>query len=142
MKTKAAILLAFILLLTCQAHAGDFEDNGDGTVADFDTGIVWQQADSGETMPWQEALDYCKALFLADNNDWRLPNIKELESLTDTTMYFPAVDETYFPGTNSLAYWASTTHAYLKSNAWLVDFIDGNVSILNKTANGYARCVR
>ncbi len=54
-----------------------FLDNGDGTIADRATGLVWQKADSGKGMNWQEALAYAEGLTLAGHSDWRLPNAKD-----------------------------------------------------------------
>lgn len=60
-----------------------FVDNGDGTVSDTATGLMWQQADNGAGTIWGEALAYCENLSLAGYDDWRLPNIKELHSIVD-----------------------------------------------------------
>ena len=61
----------------------DFVDNGDGTVTDHATGLMWQQADSGSGMDWEDALAYAEDSTMADYDDWRLPNIKELQSIVD-----------------------------------------------------------
>ncbi len=45
------------------------------------TGYTWQETPAGNTMQWQEAIDYCKSLTLADHDDWHLPTISELRSL-------------------------------------------------------------
>ncbi|MGE9294776.1 MAG: DUF1566 domain-containing protein [Puniceicoccales bacterium] len=60
-----------------------FVDNGDGTITDQATGLMWQQADSAQGMNWQDALAYAEASELAGYRDWRLPNAKELQSLVD-----------------------------------------------------------
>jgi hypothetical protein len=66
----------------------DFQDNGDGTITDRATGLMWSKADSGRGMNWQEALAWVQAKnrenFLG-HNDWRLPNAKELQSIVDYT---------------------------------------------------------
>lgn len=61
----------------------NFVDNGDGTISDLATGLMWQKADSGAGMNWQEALEYSESLALAGYDDWRLPNAKELQSIVD-----------------------------------------------------------
>ncbi len=66
----------------------DFTDNGDGTITDEATGLMWSQSDSGEGMTWEEALAWVQQM--NDENylgysDWRLPNAKELQSLVDYT---------------------------------------------------------
>lgn len=57
-----------------------FKDNGDGTVTDVLTGLMWQQGEN-ERMDWYSALKSCKEMKLAGHSDWRLPNLKELNSI-------------------------------------------------------------
>ena len=61
----------------------DYVDNGDGTISDLATGLMWQKADDGDSKDWEEALEYSENLELASFNDWRLPNAKELQSIVD-----------------------------------------------------------
>ncbi len=97
--------------------------NGDGTVTDQATSLMWMQSDSLTNYNWQEALEYAEQLEYAGYDDWRLPNIKELQSIVDytrspdthnsaaidpifnTTAIINEAGETDFP-----AYWSSTTH--------------------------------
>ena len=58
-------------------------DNGDGTVTDFATGLMWQKEDNGKLYDWQEALKYAEALTLGGYDDWHLPDAKELHSIVD-----------------------------------------------------------
>jgi len=128
MKRKIFFVLAVALLLCCSAalsFAAPFIDNG-STVTDTRTGLVWQKQDDGNTRTWDGALSYCEGLPLAGQNDWRLPNIKELESLTDDSRYNPAIDPV-FTGTKLSHYWSSTTYAYDPNYAWVVNFYDGYV---------------
>ena len=62
-----------------------FADNGDGTVTDSATGLMWAQADSIIGMDWESALAYAESSELAGHTDWRLPNTKELQSIVDYT---------------------------------------------------------
>ena len=62
-----------------------FTDNGDGTITDNATGLMWQQADDGTTRDWENALSYAEGLSLGGYDDWRLPNAKELHSILDYT---------------------------------------------------------
>lgn len=63
----------------------NFIDNGDGTITDLATGLMWQQSDDGNTYDWENALAYAEALTLAEHTDWRMPNAKELHSIVDYT---------------------------------------------------------
>jgi hypothetical protein len=60
-----------------------FCDHGDGTVSDEATGLMWQKGDSGRPMDWSGALAYAANLGLAGHRDWRVPSIKELQSIVD-----------------------------------------------------------
>lgn len=62
-----------------------FKDNGDGTISDYATGLMWQKADDGKARNWKDALAYADSLKLAGKSDWRLPNAKELQSIVDYT---------------------------------------------------------
>ena len=75
---------AFLVYL-CRGNAGyginDFQDNGDGTVTDHATGMMWAQEDSGSGMLWSNALAYAQQMNAANYlgyGDWRLPSAKEL----------------------------------------------------------------
>ena len=119
-----------------------FVDNGDGTVTDTSTGLMWQQATADTRMTWKEALSYCEGLSLAKHTDWRLPNKKELQSIVAYGAYNPAIDNDYFPDTMSSGYWASTTPAGNINRAWNYDFGDGNDYGRKKASSYYVRAVR
>jgi len=121
---------------------GNFIDNGDGTVTDTDTGLMWQKGTAPGNYTWQQALSYCESLSLGEHNDWRLPNVNELQSLVDYTRYDPSIDTTYFPNTVSDFFWSSTTSAHYPNGAWLVYFYYGNINVPDKSSYGYVRAVR
>jgi hypothetical protein len=120
----------------------DFSDNEDGTVTHYHTSLVWQQVDDNVTRTWENAISYCESLSLAGQTDWRLPNIRELQTLLDYSHWSPAIDSSLFPGTNSSIYWSSTTHAEVTEGVWGIDFNDGYLSAYYKTGSYYVRCVR
>ncbi|MEA3469367.1 MAG: DUF1566 domain-containing protein [Thermodesulfobacteriota bacterium] len=98
-----------------------YTDHSNGTVTDNSSGLMWQ---STESIPqtWQQAIIYAQSLELAGFNDWRLPNIKELASLIDSTRSNPAINTDFFPGCRPDAYWSSTQYAQKPGFAWYVDF--------------------
>ncbi|MDY7030605.1 MAG: DUF1566 domain-containing protein [Thermodesulfobacteriota bacterium] len=119
-----------------------FVDNSDGTVTDTSTGLIWQQETAGP-MSWEDALDYCENLSLAGNDDWRLPNRAELQSLVDYARYDPGIDTSAFPDTlSSYHYWSSTTTVYDTDFAWLVRFIYDGLGSAYKFDNYYVHAVR
>lgn len=106
--------------------SNEFIDNGNGTLTDAMTGLMWEQADSGSAMNWSDALTWAdtrNAEAYLGYNDWRLPNVKELQILVDytrapdttnsaaidpmfqTTSIINEASEVDFP-----FYWSSTTH--------------------------------
>jgi hypothetical protein len=157
MKLTILALLA-ALFCTTAAFAGNFNDNNDGTVTDLTTKLVWQQCSAGlsgtncatgaaGTYTWKNAITYCEGLSFGGFTDWRLPNFKELQSISDPTRYSPAINITYFPATQSSTYWSSTTYANETTDAWTVYFSAGWTygSTVNggaKTNAKYVRCVR
>ncbi len=87
-----------------------FIDNKDGTVIDQMSGLQWQKSDDGITRNWQQALKYCQNLKLGGFEDWRLPAIKELQSIVDYTKWNPAINNSYLNITDKTAwFWSSTT---------------------------------
>jgi len=61
----------------------DFKDNGDGTITDNATGLMWAKNDSEQGLDWKNALYYAENSELAGYSDWRLPNVKELQGIVD-----------------------------------------------------------
>jgi hypothetical protein len=89
-----------------------FTDNGDGTVTDGCTGLMWQQADDGVGRLWCEALVYCEGLELGGHTDWRMPNAIELESLVHYGFQNPPMIDPIFVDTEDtpgVYYWSSTS---------------------------------
>jgi hypothetical protein len=98
----------------------NYTDNGDGTVTDNVTGLVWQQTPPSSTFNLNEAIAYCQGLSLGSfSSGWRLPSIVELSSITDynpTAYAASAVNTTFFPSTNAGTYdsflWSSSPYVY------------------------------
>ena len=86
-----------------------FVDNGNGTVSDKLTGLMWIK-DETAAMTWRVALDYVKTLNTGGHTDWRLPNVEELRSLVDNSQYNPSLPQGHpFTNGQSHDYWSSTT---------------------------------
>lgn len=118
-------------------------DNGDGTVTDTSTGLMWQQSTSNTNLlPWTAALSYCEDLTLAGYTDWRLPNMKELRTIVDYKTCNPAIDTDYFPDTMLSDYWSSTTREVTPMNGWGIDFAYGQDYDYIKRDKYYVRAVR
>ena len=111
----------------------NFTNNGDGTVTDLATGLVWSQSDNGSGLLWANALAWVQTRNAANylgHNDWRLPNVKELQSIVNYSNApdynnLPAIDTNYFTcttttneaGTNDFPYyWTGTTHVGYSTN--------------------------
>jgi hypothetical protein len=84
---KALAIAVFLLLLTGKLQAGErFVDNGDGTVMDRKTGLMWAKDDNNGDITWQDASLYAKNITLSTYSDWRLPTIAELQTLFDKSL--------------------------------------------------------
>jgi hypothetical protein len=121
-----------------------FTNNEDGTVSDAATGLMSQQNDSGIGLNWEEALDWVQqknAENYLDYNDWRLPNIKELQCLVDYTRApavtgSAAIDPAFSSSeiTNSIGeadypyFWSSTTHANMENGGYAAYVAFGRAS--------------
>lgn len=108
----------------------NFVDNGDSTITDNATGLMWMKNDSKVGMTWQNALSYSENLQYAGYSDWRLPDAKELHSILDYTRSpgttnSAAIDQVFNATsiTNEAgqldysSYWTSTTHSNWSSVA-------------------------
>jgi len=102
-----------------------YTDNGDGTITDNITGLMWQQTDGGE-MTYASATNYPASLFLGGFLDWRLPNAHELNSLVymasanPLNNNNPAINTNYFPVTAADYWWTQDHQINNTSNIWVV----------------------
>lgn len=112
-----------------------------GTVTDTSTGLMWPRASQG-LMTLGSALAYCEALALDGHQDWRLPNIKELESWLDAAR---VLNTNFFPGASTEDYWSSTTSygSQFIDSALGINVGLGTMSIyLKESLSHYVQCVR
>lgn len=119
-----------------------FTDNGDGTITDNLTQLVWQKTPSTETFIWDRALVYAEGLTIGTSSDWRLPNIKELQSINNELATNPSVFTLYFSSLGVHNYWSSTTLPNQTLNAWYWSTQFGITTYDLKTNPNYVLCVR
>ena len=121
----------------------DFHDNGDETITDNATGLMWSKNDSQKGLDWKHALMYAEGSELAGYSDWRLPNVKELQGIVDydyapgaqdASKEGPAIDPIFNTSeitneNNDLDYpyfWSSTSARFQRGKpfyyAWYVAF--------------------
>ena len=124
-----------------EARSKRYFSLAEGTVSDALTGLTWQRATSPEQLSWADANSYCSAQDLAGGG-FRLPNMKELQSLVDESTSDPAIDLAEFPDTLGEGFWAATPLAGSEGAAWFVNFASGIAynSLVQRTER--ARCVR
>lgn len=148
--------------------ANSFTDNGDGTVTDNKSGLQWEKLDDNNVggvhdlnlqYTWAQAFSvkiaHLNVFNFAGHNDWRLPNVKELQSLTDFSAPLNAFTFSTFntgcaPSCTVLTcscssyfyYWSSTSYPAGVSEAWSVGVGDGITQSWAKTSSLYVRAVR
>lgn len=121
-------------------------------VRDLKTGLIWQRCSIGQSWngktcagvaskyKWTDALAKAKTV----GNGYRLPNIKELQSLVEKSCHTPAINIFFFPETsaiNAAGYWSSSLFTGYKY-AWLVSFYEGETQEHEKIYGNYVRAVR
>jgi hypothetical protein len=125
-----------------------FTDNQDGTTTDNLTGLVWMRHNfCHHDVTWKEAVELANNLAhgqcnLTDGSsagDWRLPNIRELESLVDYGHYAPALPlewDDYFIYWGAY-WWSSTTAVANPIYSWVLDLSHGHIRWNKKTRDCY-----
>ena len=147
-----------------------YTDNGNGTVTDDNTGLMWQKCTVGQTnftdcsggtaatYTWYlasgtpddiynplGATNICGSLNLGGHTgDWRLPTDQELQTIVDYAIPSPGpmIRTAYFPNTIAYDYWSSTSIADNPNSAWYMGFSGGYVHYYHKDSPYHVRCVR
>lgn len=128
-----------------------FTDLFDGTVKDNLTGLEWVKAPhllsgNSESTNWNSAIDFCNNLVYASHSDWRLPNVKELESLVDCGSYNLALPVGHpFVGVNGSYYWSGTspwTGTPSSTYAFYMSMDNSSVALNGKNGTCYVWPVR
>ncbi len=136
------------------AGTSNFTVNGDGTITDNTTGLMWMVCSLGQTWStgacsgdatlytWQEALVAAHGYEFADYAGWRVPNIKELATISERSCVRPAINETLFPSTPSDDFWTSTPSTSDATRTWVIAFYNSSNALKQKTLSVYVRLVR
>ena len=131
--------------------AGFSRDDAKNVVTDSIYKLMWQDGEEMFKGTYDEAVKYCENLTFAGFEDWRLPTINELLSITDDTRFEPAINESFKniayetndKGEKSYGwYWSSTKYAGGSSNAWLVSFMGGDIDWGGVSYRRFVLCVR
>ena len=135
----------------------DYQDSDDGTITDLNTGLMWQQVPSSTDFIWQEAKEYCENLEFSGYDDWRMPNLKELYSISDFSSDWPYLNTSYFTlasgqVTKYEQYWSSNSYVGVtveggSNSAFGVNHVTGHIKSYSANGGGpvggkYVRAVR
>ena len=155
--------LALASMLTGAASSAlavkTYTDNADGTVTDPTTGLTWMRCAMGQTwnggtcvgslspFSWDQARALTSSF--AGHSGWRLPNIRELQTLVDRSRSDPAADVSAFPNSFSnptdstkARFWSATPDATSLNSAWRINFYQGDDNRATRATYLFVRMVR
>jgi len=115
-----------------------------GSESVIEGSLQWQDNRDATTVKkdWEGAKSYCANLTLEGYSDWRLPSIKELQSIVDITKYNPAIKGGFSNTATDDWYWSASPYVHNGSYAWIVYFSNGRTFDNTKSSMYYVRCVR
>ena len=134
-------------IMTCPSPGQDFygqdgsylinppslTNNGDGTITDNLTGLMWEQktqANEQLLYTYSDAANYCETLDLGGHDDWRIPTRKEYSTLLNLGRVSPALDITYFPYYSpsiEVYYWTASPYQLDPTKMWTVQISFGTI---------------
>ena len=106
------------------------------------TGLSWERSPRLSALELDDARTYCGALAIDGNANFRMPSMKELQTIVDDVRSGVTIDPDFFPGTQADAYWSSSRDAQNASSAWVVRFSDGYTLSVDEDEALFVRCVR
>ena len=125
-----------------------------GQLLHLSTNLMWMRCAIGQTWDgetctgeaepytWEQALELSVGYEFNSSSNWRLPNIKELSSITERSCTRPSVDVDLFPATPPDDFWTSTPSMSDPQRAWVVAFFNSSNSIKEKNRTVFVRLVR
>lgn len=134
--------------------SGQFTEVTNDQMLDNNSQLIWQRCALGQTFDgstctgeatrytWQEALVIAQQTAHNTQQAWRLPNVKELATITERQCVRPAINESVFPNTPSDDFWTSTPSVDDVERAWVVAFFNSSHSIKEKDRFVFVRLVR
>lgn len=133
-------------------------DNGDGTVTDNKTGLMWKQCSEGQSgsdcagsatnFMWPQALQQAQTVNsngFAGYHDWRVPSMRELAALLELSCISPAINLSRFPATPADGYYWSSSSVVESLNGglvWYISFSEGATGFTIKDSDKPLRLVR
>jgi hypothetical protein len=136
MKRIMGFVFIFSFLMAFQPANAEYYDNGDGTISDTSTGLMWLSSVVGGN--WDEANSYCNITSVGGYTDWRLPTLSELENLMDPSFSPYSCIDPIFPRKGGY-YLTSTVDG---DSAWGVSFFYCSVALREKRSYNVGMCVR
>lgn len=141
-----AVFCSIALLAAGQIKAASrFVVSLDGTeVTDSLTGLIWLRCPLGGNYDgstcvgtmynytWDQAIEQGQAYAATSGVPWRVPNVKELQSVTDVGAHVPALDVVAFPGEEGRNYWTSTPLLDWPRSVYIVSMNYGDVDTYSR----------
>ena len=133
----AAMFCVAGLVMTGDAQADRFVNNGNGTVTDTQTGLMWADKDNGANINWPNAKIYCEGYSGSGKSGWRMPTIPELQQLYSSGAYGTVITKTGYGNI-----WSSETRLFLgRSEAAIFFFTYGDRNWIRQSYDGSTRAL-
>ncbi len=128
------VLLSLLILSSLSAK---------DVIFDTSTSLLWQDAQDNKNLSitYKEAQEYCSNLVIAEYNDFRIPTLRELQTIIDYSNYKPAILNGFNYAPNE-TFWTSTPFANDKEYVWSINFKKGDRNTRAKHYDRYIRCVQ
>ena len=138
-----AVALVLTTSVEASAPAGRYTITS-ATVFDTKTKLTWQRIAPSDTYSWTDATAYCQATAGTSlgGQGWRLPTIKELQTIVDDSQQGPSIDAMAFPATSAGSFWSSSPQVGSPGIFWAVIFFYGYADGDGQTSLNNVRCVR